>query len=970
MFRKSFLLFCTGLLTLLAQPIVTNGFFTESAQIHGEPPAGWTLEKPTSGAWAFVNDDGVVKSMSVRYTAVADAGALIQNITLAASTDYSILLWYKNAGAIPTVAIKAENGESIASFTADKNIKGRWYPARKDFNSGRTQKCTLVITCEELAADGKAFIDCIEIVPKAEADNRKATQTDANSKDNIALHKKYDMLTRPDYRHCTDADDAIQLTDGIRTVGYFWTQKSTVGWYSQKPAIVVVDLGQEEPICGASWNTAAGTAGVFWPESILVFSSNNQKQWNLIGDLVIDGTVAKMPPSPNNYEIYDYSTRSYSASGRYVAFMVTAPKGSEIFCDEIEIYRGDESCRQNPRYKMSITSSLPEFYSNNVNYLLATKRMDYDLKAIAASIKTLPEGSIEREEGLEETRRLSEELSGMSFDKGIIKSTVLPFADYRISAEIYAANRYLLQSRGFRKPFIWKSNRWDNLTLIDNPPTSVTPLDVKSATSLSIEMMRGEVRSDTFSISNPTKNALAFEIKAKGIPSVRIHNVVVTDQNCGIPVGSALAPIDNNDGRTDRGGVGVPAGCNVQIWLSVYKPSAKAGKYHGSIVVSGGLKAKIPVTLTIHDFDFPKEHTLNVGGWQYAATFNDSNKLANYALMRDFGMNVTWGHSSILPKNPQFDADGNLSNYDSLDFARFDSWIHDWPSCKFYCVTHFGSRTEFFGEKQGTPRFKKMLVTFFKALERRMEHHTLRPDQLVYLLEDETHTAEQDRFIISWLTPLREGGVKVRQFTDPMYDDPNQGIPEMFEVNDILCPKTSQLIAGGKPFRDFYIRQREAGRELWLYSCHGPAKNLDPVTYWRAQAWHAFSIGAVGSHFWAFGNTAGTGDSWAAYNQSGTEYGPHFVSKQESPMVSKQSEAIRESVQDFEYLVMLRDAIDAKSKAGVNNAALAKAKNTLDDAVAKATDASGSSVNWRNTNRHNVLDECAVSVLRALSELK
>lgn len=963
MIRALAIVFCSAFISILAQPLVKNGFFTDSAQIYGEPPSGWTLEKTSSGAWAFVNDDGVVKSMSVRYTAVANAGALLQNVTLAAKTDYSLLFWYKNAGAFPTVALKADNGKTIAVCTGDRNIKGRWYPARMDFNSGDSVTYCIAISCEDISSDGKAFIDCVEIIPKAEADARKAAKSETAASDNIALHKKYTLLTHPDYRHCTDPDDAIQLTDGVKTVGYFWTQKSTVGWCTQKPAMVVVDLEREEPICGVSWNTAAGTAGVFWPESILVFASNDQKQWNLMGDLVIDGTVGRMPPSPNNYEIFNYSTRDYRACGRYVAFMVTAQKGSEIFCDEIEIYRGDESCRQNPRYKMSMTSSLPDFYKSNVNCLKATKRMDYDLKAIAASIAALPEDNPERAAGLAEIKELQDELSGVSFDKGIIKSTVLPFADYPVSAKIYAANRFLLRAMGFAKPFVWKSGRWDNLTLIDNPRSA------NGKAKLSIEMMRGEVRADTFSIANPTKNARAFSVVAEGIPAVRLHTVLVTDQSCGIPVGSALAPIDNNDGRSDRGTVDVPAGCSVQVWLSIYKP-VKAGKYKGTVKVRGDIKAKIPVTLTVHDLEMPKEHTLNVGGWQYAATFNDANRVANYAMMREFGMNVTWGHSSILPKNPEFDTNGGLSNYESLDFQRFDSWIRDWPSCKFYCVTHFGSRNEFFGEKQGTPRFCNMLVSYFKALEKRMEHHGLRPDQLVYLLEDEPYTAEQDRFIIAWLTPLREGGVKVRQFTDPMYDDPSKGTPRMFELNDILCPKTSQLIAGGKPFKEFYIKQREAGRELWLYSCHGPAKNLDPVTYWRAQAWHAFGIGAVGSHFWAFGNTAHTGDSWAAYSQDGTEYGPHFVSKDSIPMMSKQSEAIRESVQDFEYLVMLRDAIEAKKKAGVKSKVLEMAEKTLSDAVAKATDADGSSSNWRNNNPHGILDECAVSVLRALSSLK
>jgi len=47
---------------------------------------------------------------------------------------------------------------------------------------------------------------------------------------NVALHKSYRLSPGPSYRHCTDSGDRTQLTDGVYTKGYFWTQKTTVGW--------------------------------------------------------------------------------------------------------------------------------------------------------------------------------------------------------------------------------------------------------------------------------------------------------------------------------------------------------------------------------------------------------------------------------------------------------------------------------------------------------------------------------------------------------------------------------------------------------------------------------------------------------------------------------------------------------------------------------------------------------------------
>ncbi|HID56382.1 TPA: hypothetical protein EYP37_07620, partial [Candidatus Poribacteria bacterium] len=90
--------------------------------------------------------------------------------------------------------------------------------------------------------------------------------------ENIARGKRYTLLPRPNYPYCTDPDDEIQLTDGIYTKGYFWTQRSTVGWQRAYPVIIILDLGSIQPIGGISYSTAAGTAGGNWPTIFLLVS--------------------------------------------------------------------------------------------------------------------------------------------------------------------------------------------------------------------------------------------------------------------------------------------------------------------------------------------------------------------------------------------------------------------------------------------------------------------------------------------------------------------------------------------------------------------------------------------------------------------------------------------------------------------------------------------------------------------------
>lgn len=103
--------------------------------------------------------------------------------------------------------------------------------------------------------------------------------------ENLAHAKPYTLHPRPNYSHCTDPGDKTQLTDGQVTSGYFWTQKTTVGWNRARPVEITIDLEQDSPIRGLSFQTAAGVAGVGWPISIQVLVSIDGYAYHALGDL-------------------------------------------------------------------------------------------------------------------------------------------------------------------------------------------------------------------------------------------------------------------------------------------------------------------------------------------------------------------------------------------------------------------------------------------------------------------------------------------------------------------------------------------------------------------------------------------------------------------------------------------------------------------------------------------------------------
>ncbi|HQC53460.1 MAG TPA: hypothetical protein PLE92_10030, partial [Lentisphaeria bacterium] len=107
-----------------------------------------------------------------------------------------------------------------------------------------------------------------------------------------------------------------------------------------------------------------------------------------------------------------------------------------------------------------------------------------------------------------------------------------------------------------------------------------------------------------------------------------------------------------------------------------------------------------------------------------------------------------------------------------------------------------------------------------------------------------------------------------------------------------------------------------------------------------------------------------------AYTQPGTEYSPYFVS-QTTVMDGKHSEAVREGVQDYEYLVMLRDRIAQLKKAGKGGAALAKAERLLAEAPGRAlASVLPGSLQWKRPKDRSLMDQVRIEILHALAELK
>jgi hypothetical protein len=782
---------------------------------------------------------------------------------------------------------------------------------------------------------------------------------------NIALGKSYKVEPVPNYALTSDDSSRTLLTDGKYTVGHFWTQKTTVGWSNAAPVVITVDLGAVEPIAGIAYDTAAGAAGVTWPTSILVLTSDDGKKWAEAGDLV-SLSDKNGPPPPIPYQVHKYATDQLKAHGRFV--MLFVQQTPYAFVDEIEVYRGPASLLQAPEGK---TNSDPVALMGAhmvINGILARLRADLSAAKDAISRANLSDG--ERSTLNTAANKLGVEAETMPEDVPAGFRAVFPINDlHRRILTLYAP---LHRAHGLPPLTVWAGNRWDMLSPTEAPQKPGPP------PTLSVQMMLNEYRGATFNLTNTTDGELNVAINVTGLPGgtnpdyISVREVAFTDTRERIPIADALPEAT----RSQKGyGVTIPSGMTRQVWLEFRPRTLAAGKYTGEISASpAGIDAsqEIGLALRVYPFTFPAMPSIHVGGWDYldgAGGYDASpgNVAQLIKVLQANYVDSPWAGRGVAPAGASFDGDGKLTS--QLNFDEWDQWTGKWPKARLYAVFLAVGDT-FSGEKMGTQRFKRMVSEWLVAWGTHMIKQGLRSEQLLLLLSDEPNESKagETDVIRTWAQAIKSSLSNVTLFEDPTYGRPEAVQNGFWDAVDILCPPLPMFMSAGSPFRSFYMAQQQQGRTLYFYSASGPAKLLDPITYYRGQFWWAARYGAKGSFYWAFGDEGG-GSSWNAYAQKRIEYSPLFVAA-DSVTDAKHMAAIREGAQDYEYFVMLKARIAELEKRGVRSAVLDAAKQLVvqgpETVVAQIN---AKNLTWDTPKNHEMMDEVRVRVLDMLVEL-
>lgn len=784
------------------------------------------------------------------------------------------------------------------------------------------------------------------------------TRLNAAEIENIALNARYALWPKPNYKHCTDPNDKIQLTDGKLTSDYFWVQQGTVGWRLPKYASITVDLGEVMPIKGVSFRTAAGKAGVEWPIAIHIQVSDDGKSYFDLGNLI--ELTDDDEPLPDEYAVKQCITTQLKTHARHVRFLVI-PGGPYVFVDEVEVFRGPESFLRTtqtgqPADNADAFVTLYRF-KNGVQ-----RRFRQDGHALGRTIRQAAISDEAKNRLLDRLAVARERLGQVDIEPHPGFRTILPLCDEH--ADLFRIQAALWKAQGQPPLTARMMPAWDPLDPFD-------PIGSRQATPIEVHTMQNEYRCAAFNLSNATDAPMRVSIRFEGLPKspapsyVTLYRVGWTDTRSGKVVASALL-----EEQRDKGGwsVEIIPGLLRQIWLTFHITDQPSDQHVGRIVMTAESvdKTVVPIRLKVYPLTFPDRTTLWLGGWSYTdgdgsrgVTLENRPQLLKHLQSRF--VNAPWA-------TPQTMLSFKLVQEDppqiELDTRRFDHWLEQWPDARAYLVFLAVGKT-FAKAQMGTKAFDRRVGAWISAWVSHLQTKRISPDRLALLLVDEPHATEQDDIIIAWARAIKAAEPEVVIWEDPVYYDPREGRAEMFELCDILCPNRPRWLSGGESTAEFYRQQQDGGRTLQLYSCSGPVRLLDPYTYYRLQAWHCWQVGATGSFFWAFGDN-GKASSWNEYVAPGNNYTPVFLDAT-SVTAAKEMEAIRESVEDYEYFVMLSKAVQRAKRAGVNTD---KATALLKSAADKVLNAPGTSeLLWHEDKDRSKADTIRIQLLEALAEL-
>jgi hypothetical protein len=518
----------------------------------------------------------------------------------------------------------------------------------------------------------------------------------------------------------------------------------------------------------------------------------------------------------------------------------------------------------------------------------------------------------------------------------------------------------------------WATNPWAPLHPIERP------LDTETG-ALSTALMPGERRALALNVRTTATHDSKFwiHVNLAGLPpdALQIYQVNWTGTDQSDWVAAELELL--GDASSTREASVLP-GVTRQIWIEVQPGIATgAGQFLGNVFLStpAGAATQVPIDIKIFRTPFSRP-SMHFGGWDYSFPYRYPVREANLSQLVEYlqsrYVDTPWAmrHDKVMWWG---DLDANGNPRAPLDTSALERWLSQWPSAR-----RFGVHLYVAEDKPGIPvtdsQFTQSVAAWAHAWATEIRRLNRSPEQFYLLLVDEPQTEEQFRTTEEWATAIRQSGAGFRIWTDLVRQDPTQLPESLFDVVDSVAVYLGFAeLKTAAAHRTWARTFSEREKTLEIYAFDGPARQLDPYTYYRLTSWRAFFMGATAVSFWSFTDTRGT-PSDNEFAATDLNYSPLFISD-EFVRPGKHMEAAAEGIQDTQYLEMLKRVATAHPIETVRD----EAQQLLDEVAASIYRSPQSSyaewrsqssnVDWRSHRKAKGADEYRVQIGEFLDSL-
>ena len=373
------------------------------------------------------------------------------------------------------------------------------------------------------------------------------------------------------------------------------------------------------------------------------------------------------------------------------------------------------------------------------------------------------------------------------------------------------------------------------------------------------------------------------------------------------------APKDMPDILSEKRVVNIPKDYTKAVYLQFFVPKdTPEGIYLGNVILENlGVKREVPIEIEVLPVSLPDETNLKVTIWFQPNYIVTHNKVIKYSeefwqiidyyakKMAEHRQNMVWTPLDLF--SLRYNDKGELTG----DFTDFDRWIETFfkEGFKYIELSHIGARV---GERNSD----------FAYIKRQAYDVNLKTTREVplgeYMHLIQEHLREKGWLEVSYAHVADEPTTYNYSSWIELAREIRRQAPDLKLMEALHYTDLSDYLDVAIPQLDYFdqnknrlLKEQEDGKiELWFYTCWLPQGNypnrlLDyPLYKTRILHWANFLYDAPGYLHWgynwwnAFEVGFAPGDGWIVYPT------------ENSIVSSMRYEAMREGIEDYEYLLL------------------------------------------------------------------